>query len=421
MNTGQHWLCAQLGAREHYAIPRALQRHHCLDGFYTDYWAKDGTRLLASKFNSKATRALAAKHHPDIPERNITRWNLRSLLWTSQLNFAARSPSTTDLYHGYCEVGRKFACSVARQLDSHYPQNTVYFGYDTTSLEIMEKLRKENVLCVVDQVDPCRTEIEMVMEEAQIWPGWQANALEVPQVFFDRHEAEWQLADKVIVNSEFSRQALISQGVASNKIAVIPLAYEPSTQPGIQKNEKTSVFTPVRPLKVLYLGQVNLRKGIQYLMKAAEMLPQGLVTIDVVGPIHISEAAVKTAPDNLIFHGSVTVDKIRDWYQQADVFVLPTLSDGFAITQLEAMAHGVPVITTPNCGDVVEDSTDGYIVKPRDAEALATAITKYLEEPQSLAGHRAAALRKSTQFTLDHLFERLIDATTAHQPGPAAS
>ncbi|MBT3831394.1 MAG: glycosyltransferase family 4 protein [Gammaproteobacteria bacterium] len=421
MNTGQHWLCAQLGAREHYAIPRALQRHHRLDGFYTDYWGKGGTRLLASKFNSKATRSLAAKHHPDIPEQKIRSRNLRSLLWTSQLKLAAGFPSTNNMYRGYCEVGRKFACSVARQLDSHYPQNTVYFGYDTTSLEIMEKLRKENVLCVVGQVDPCRTEIELVREEAKTWPGWQANALEVPQVFFDRHEAEWELADKVIVNSEFSRQALISQGVISNKIAVIPLAYEPQVQPEIQENEKTPVFTNVRPLKVLYLGQVNLRKGIQYLMKAAATLPQGLVTIDVVGPIHISEAAVKTAPDNLVFHGPVTVDKIRDWYLQADVFVLPTLSDGFAITQLEAMAHGVPVITTPNCGDVVEDSADGYIVKPRDAEALATAITKYLQEPQSLAGHRAAAIRKSTQFSLDRLFERLVDATTACRPDPPAS
>jgi glycosyltransferase involved in cell wall biosynthesis len=55
---------------------------------------------------------------------------------------------------------------------------------------------------------------------------------------------------------------------------------------------------------------------------------------------------------------------------------LPTISDGFAITQLEAMAHGLPVITTPNCGQVVTDGVDGFIVPVRDSQALADAIAR---------------------------------------------
>lgn len=419
MNTGQQWLCAQLGAREHYAIPRALQQHQRLTRFFTDYWAKDGTKLLAKVISTPATRSLAAKQHTDIPDRFITSWNLRSILWTSQLKRAARSSATSDMYLGYCEVGRKFASSVARQLDniSHLPENSVYFGYDTTSLEIMEKLRKENVFCLVDQVDPCRTEIEMVREEAQLWPGWQASDLDVPQAFFERHEAEWALADKVIVNSEFSRRGLVSQGVDNDKIVVIPLAYEPSGEPTIKDREKTPAFSQSRPLKILFLGQVNLRKGIQYLMKAAELLAKSPVIIDVVGPIKISETAVRTAPGNLVFHGPVTVDKITAWYRQADVFVLPTLSDGFAITQLEAMAHGLPVITTPNCGDVVDDSIDGFIVEPRDPHALSIAVEKYLADPQLLGEHGAAALHKSSRFSLDNLYDRLMDAATPSVQG----
>jgi glycosyltransferase involved in cell wall biosynthesis len=65
------------------------------------------------------------------------------------------------------------------------------------------------------------------------------------------------------------------------------------------------------------------------------------------------------------------------------VFVLPTLSDGFAITQLEAMAHGLPVVTTPNCGRVVTDGVDGFIVPARDSRALADALVR-LDSDRSL-------------------------------------
>ena len=96
------------------------------------------------------------------------------------------------------------------------------------------------------------------------------------------------------------------------------------------------------------------------------------------------------------------------WYGQADIFVLPTLSDGFAITQLEAMAHGLPVICTPCCGEVVCDGVDGFVVPARDAAALARAFQQYLSRPDLLSTHSVAAFRKADQFTLNRLAENLI-------------
>jgi len=61
---------------------------------------------------------------------------------------------------------------------------------------------------------------------------------------------------------------------------------------------------------------------------------------------------------------------VSDWYRSADVFVLPTLSDGFAITQIEAMSHGLPVIATPNCASVVENGVDGLWCPQKTAEHL---------------------------------------------------
>jgi glycosyltransferase involved in cell wall biosynthesis len=246
--------------------------------------------------------------------------------------------------------------------------------------------------------------VELMREEEKRWPGWALRATDVPEIYFRRREQEWALADRVVVNSEFSRQALIRQGVPADKLAVIPLCYEGGL---LREDDRRAVSRPP-PLRVLFLGQVILRKGIQYLIEAAKLLRDEPVHFDVVGPIGISDDAVKSAPPNMTFHGRANRDQAGAWYRQADIFVLPTLSDGFALTQLEAMAHGLPVIVTPNCGEVVTAGVDGFIVPPQDAESLAKAVHRYLVEPELLNVQRVATQKKSEQFKLGHLIEKIL-------------
>lgn len=151
------------------------------------------------------------------------------------------------------------------------------------------------------------------------------------------------------------------------------------------------------------LGQVNIRKGIPYLIEAARLMKGTPVQFDIVGPISIADQFVVSAPSNVRFHGSVTRDKVQNFYSQADVFVLPTISDGFALTQLEAMSHGLPVITTPNCGDVVTDGVDGFLVPARNAAALAEALLKLAEDPERLQAMQESARDRVTAFSLDQL------------------
>jgi glycosyltransferase involved in cell wall biosynthesis len=102
-------------------------------------------------------------------------------------------------------------------------------------------------------------------------------------------------------------------------------------------------------------------------------------------------------------------DCVGELYSAADVFVLPTVSDGFAITQLEAMAHGVPVITTPNCGEVVEHGRNGYVVPARDARALADAILEFVRNPGLAAAMRPACIARAAEFSPDAYRSRLIE------------
>ncbi len=514
------WFCAQIGAREHYAVPRVLHQSGRLTALYTDFWAGPGWRrmgkskLADGRWKMGALRSLASRWHPELQEKaetlkietlkgvgakaesrkqktvatepgpenpapakfplsgfsgsafsskeaEIISWNLRALWWEILRKVASRhnkagsgkrkaesgsqnkdadavqpSPfqlstfpiSTFSPYAGFIEVGRRFATCVREDLKrrTDLSAGTIFYAYDTGALEAFEWCRERGVRCVLNQMDPNRVEVELVRAEEKQWPGWAVQGLEVPEAYFARREREWALADRIVVNSEFSRRALLQQGVPPAKLVVIPLCYEAKAENRKQRSDageplpaepdksefplstfSVSAFSSSSPLRVLFLGQVILRKGIKYLIAAAKLLERENIHFDIVGPLGISASAIATAPQNLRFHGRTSRDQAAAWYRQSQVFVLPTLSDGFAITQLEAMAHGLPVVTTPCCGEVVSDGGDGFVVPARDAGALAQALQRYLVEPDLLTSQSAAARIKARQFTRERLAENL--------------
>jgi glycosyltransferase involved in cell wall biosynthesis len=201
----------------------------------------------------------------------------------------------------------------------------------------------------------------------------------LPETYWQRLREEWELADAVLVNSDWSRDALIEQGVPGRKIMVVPLAIN------IHHEHLGQPIKAVGRLKVIWLGSVILRKGIQYLIEAARLLVDENIEFILAGPIGISAEVCKSFPANVKILGRVTRDQLTLIYQQGHIFVLPTVSDGFAITQLEAMAHGLPVIATPNCGRVVTDGVDGLVVPARDSVALAAALARLNADRQLIA------------------------------------
>src|SRR5260370_12537111 len=128
---------------------------------------------------------------------------------------------------------------------------------------------------------------------------------------------------------------------------MIPLAYEEPglgrlAEPRLQRNYPDH-FTAERPLRVLFLGLINLRKGVARLLEAARMLRDEPVEFWLVGPVEIANASTVAQAGRVKWFGPATRQQAAEVYRHADVFLLPTLSDGFAITQLEAQAHGLPI------------------------------------------------------------------------------
>jgi len=460
-------IVAQKGAREHFLAARALHRRGMLRQLVVDWYAPRNPVLrriggfVAPWIGGRGRAALAARA-AEIPDGLVRPNRFNGFLgkWKQGLNPFGRSS-----YDQALQADIAFTKTVARL---NLPPHDVFFGYSYMSLEMLELERGRKVLTILDQIDPGPVEFRLVAEEMAANPELAGRPQPFPAKYYDRLQREWELADVIVVNSEWSREALISEGVNPAKIEILPLAFEAKpetlkpetlkpedgrqrsevggqrTVVGNQKSEvsdllrhsaakadplsdpasppalPSSIFhVPSSPskraLRVLWLGQVNVRKGIHYLMEAARLLAREAVQFDVVGPIAISDTAVKLAPHNLRFHGPVSRDRAAAWYRLADVFVLPTLSDGFALTQLEALAYGIPVIATPNCGRVVEHGKTGFVVPARDARALAEAIQRFVRAPR-LATEMGSQCREAVKaYSIDAYGQRLVEIIEKHK------
>jgi glycosyltransferase involved in cell wall biosynthesis len=288
------------------------------------------------------------------------------------------------------------------------PAGTAAFLFSTGAMETCQYLKKIGVPVIVDQLDPARVDEEMIRAEIERWPGWEEMPGKIPELYYSRLEEEWRLADLVLVNSNWSRLALLKQGVPAGKIIVVPLCYES----GSAKSAARQMTSPEKPFTVLWIGQIVLRKGIPYLFEAAAKLQKANVRFVVAGRIGISDKGLCAAPPNVTVLGHITQADANRHFSEADVFVLPTLSDGFALTQLEAMSFGLPVITTPNCGNVVTHGVDGLIIPTGDSQALADAIAS-LESNRPLLremSEKALQTVKDPRFSLNGYAEAVEGA-----------
>jgi len=407
------WIVAQEGSRQTYAVPLAFHRLGILRLFYTDIWCRHGRAVL--RRGPKGAQALAGRFKAEIPGDRVVSFSPRAIVAKTIQDLRRRKASPAELGNEYCRFGRWFAqqvCGHLKDIETD-PARDLFFGFDTNSLEILELLKERGLFTVLDQVDPGSVHEDLVIEESQRWPGWEKAPGRMPQSYQDRRRAEWDAASLVLVNSEWSRRALVQQGVAREKIIVVPLAID------LAGHQFPPPIEARGGLKVLWLGNVTISKGIQYLVEAARLLQSDNIEFLLAGPLYISGEAVRSFPANIKILGRVTRDKLGEVYSQAHVFVLPTISDGFAVTQLEAMAHGLPVVVTPNCGRVVTDGVDGLVVPARDSKALADALARLNAERQLLREMSAQTMKTVLAYDLPSN-ARLICEEVARFRGCAA-
>lgn len=406
------WVCCQLGAREHYAIPRALFRADMLGCLLTDAWVTPSCFLAkACGRRSKLTDRFDNElHDARVKARNSSLILFETLARARRLRGWARIVARNRWFQ------RKVVAALTPDFRHLTSDSPVLLSYSYTALEPFRYAKAHGWKTLLIQIDPGPEEEAIVAEEAARVPELASGWHPAPPEYWASWREECKLADRVVVNSEWSREGLIRGGVPNSKLSIIPLAFEAPQITGREselggERSYPERFTAERPMRVLFLGQINLRKGIARLLAAARILRDEPVEFSLVGPMQIANASAIGDAGRVKWFGPATREQAAQYYRSADVFILPTLSDGFAITQLEAQAYGLPVIASKFCGTVVESGVDGIILEEPTAACIAAAVRDCIADTDRLQ-KLAAASRVRDRFTIEALAHRLQELGT---------
>ncbi len=383
------WLTLQLGSREHYAVPIALKEAGQLEVLVTDAWLTRGQSAMAKCcFPPLATRRADA-----LPDSMVRHRTFGRLAIDVRLKLEKFGPWNAILRRN--EWFQKWAADEVAASDAH-----TIFSYSYTARVPFAAAKHRAARCILGQIDPGPQEAEVVRENTALYRDLAPHEENPPQKYWDLWREEIAMADKVIVNSPWSAQLLMVAGVDAAKLVEIPLVYEPSGsmehalrlgEPTGRRGAKSVEREPSKRLKALFLGSVILRKGVGQLFDAIKMLKNEPVDFTFAGPVGVKVPDSISSMPNVRFLGPVDKAMAGKLYRESDVFLFPTLSDGFGLTQLEALGHGLPVIASKHCGRVVEDRVSGLVLPEVSPEAIADAIMQLVRDRDLLAGLKANA------------------------------
>jgi len=402
-----------MGARMHYAVPAVLQRAGMLAKFYTDAYVGRGSPwhilaqispLIPEKWRPAAWQRIQARREDSLPAGKVRAFNLFGLA------FARAHPKVSglgELEKLHLEYGRRF-CDLILRHNGLDRANGIY-GFPWSCLPLFQRAKQRGMKCILEQFSaPGKIYRSLLAEESELWAGWepaQARRKTAQETLEQEtlEQNEWQTADAILCPSGFVAQGLGDTGVPWEKLRQVPYGIDASRFAGQRR-----AWDGGRPLRVLFVGGVSLGKGAQYLFKALEMLHTRKISARMVGPVTIAEPYRTRLQKQVELVGYRPRQEMRRHYEWGDLFVFPSICEGSATVNYEALAAGLPVITTPNAGSVVRDGVEGFIVPIRDAAALAARIEMLAANPGLLAHMAQKAGERAAEFSWERYGERLV-------------
>jgi glycosyltransferase involved in cell wall biosynthesis len=403
-------LVAQLGARRHYAVPRALHAHGRLATFCTDvFLASPGSRAIAGAAagatGHHALRRLAGRSASELPAKKVKTFPSFALAYYLRSRAARNGTAQTA---NWLWGGEHFCRRAIGHLDD---QCGAVFAFSSAAKELLACARARGLRTILDHATaPRRFEMGLVAEEMQRFPGWLQDLPSDPlmEAYQQRQLEEIELADVVLCGSSYARRAIAGDRLDGAKFRVVPLGYDAPAAREVPLGANDD-----GKLHVLFVGNEGLRKGIGYLAEAVTLLGSPTIEARAVGKLGLTQAGMAALGRSLDLVGALPRASLRAQIEWAHVVVLPSISDTFGLVILEAMASGLPVITTANsCGpDILREGADGFIVPIRDAEQIADRLDRLASDRALLRDMGRSARSQAQKFTLQAYGRALVRGT----------
>ncbi|QJE94286.1 glycosyltransferase family 4 protein [Luteolibacter luteus] len=374
-------------------VARALDEAGLLDTFYCTLvdqpeksWqrvAKAGSRLVRFDLETNLKRRAVT----EIDRGKVETYPFREAfrMFATKIN---KDPVVGDRIFHWARDG--FDHWVAGRLNG----SKVLYGYEYGSRAMFEAAKRQGIRTAYDLPSPEHQFVENLL--APEFERFPELATPYRQLTVERHaerterrRQEWELSDLIVANSNFTADSWKAAGWSEKTVAVVPYGAPPVTHPCEEAPAKDV-------LRFLWAGTFSIRKGAHYLIDAIRSMPAAEAkgfTLDVYGAVTLPEALLKNLPPQIRFMGSVPRSVLFEKMREGDLLVFPTLCDGFGLVVNEALAQGMPVLTTPRAGaaDLIREDENGWLIPPADAAALAAGLTRVIQEQKRLPGMRLKA------------------------------
>ena len=397
-------IVAQIGARRSYAVPAILDQAGLLERFYTDIcgdigWGRQIARARFVPGLRPGLSRLAGRRLP-----GALRGRTRTFGWPVCRHAWRAGRSHGDPAAGFRE-NLRFSGALGRAMArAGYGGATHIYSMLGECAPFLIEGSRRGLKIVSDVYTPLSLE-RVVAKERESFPDWESEAADFGAIRRQLAPEDVLLnrSDHFVCPSTAVQDDLVANfGIGRDRTSLVPYGVHPRW---------LALDTHPTPGRVLFAGTANLGKGIHYLAMAAERLRRTGCAYEfrVAGSV---AATVARQPlcRHLHFLGRLPRDRIPEEFAAADVLVLPSLAEGSAGVTYEALAAGVPVVTTPAAGSVVRDGIDGRIVPERDPAALADAIAEIVEDRDRRALMSAAARERARDYTWERYGERLVQA-----------
>jgi glycosyltransferase involved in cell wall biosynthesis len=403
------FVAVQAGARDDYQLPWALAEAGMLECFVTDAYRQPGNHRLISALLSKVDAA-KIRNCPAIDGERIIN-DPASFAWFTLegvANKLLKSRTLINLAHSCKDRTLSLRALRESRLSGSKLFATSYYAADA-----FEILRRNGEKGLLFQVHPAPREVRrLLLEEIELQPVASASLsaereLATSELELERLSNEAKFAERVLCASEFTKKTLIAQGVDIRKISVCPYGVDFSNY---KLRAPRSSFN--RPLRLFWLGSLVQRKGLTYLLEAVKSFPSNCLEL---------VCCTRSLPDkrileyyslsNITIKVGLTDKEMIAEMKRCDVFILPSIAEGFGHALAQAMAVGLPVIATNHtmAADCVDDGVEGFVIPIRSAVAIEEKIAWGIDNRAGLDAMGIKASQKIRAYTWAKFRRGVVD------------
>lgn len=361
-------------------------------GFFYDPHGKlaQAVAHLPESLRTRAGRELKRRTNELVDLRRVRQWPLPELGYVASARAGIGGERLAKIVGWRNEIMDRHE---ARRVRRERPQAVI--GHDGSALHAARAGKAVGALRVLNQViGHLEHGLDLAREEAALAPLFAESMPSLPDWIVRRHRDELVETDAILVPSDYVRATLIARGVPAAKIAVIPYGVD------VERFRPPAAPRPHDRCRLLFVGHLSQRKGIGYVLEAMRRLRHlsGLELV-LVGRKVGADAAFAPYGDLFRYVPHVPFHEVHALFQDADILVYPSLHEGSAFVTYEALASGLPVVTTANAGSVVRDGIEGFIVPIRDVDALVERIERLHRDRTLRLAMSEAARTRALDFT----------------------